>query len=368
MRTATRPGAFALLALSMIAVPAAHAQNPSVNPNTAALDPIRGRDPFPATSGRQIDDWINWELSNIAASGRREAYKEYTERFVSQLTNPGNSASFVGALAGQTTGIAITQFDRPNLNLNVAICITRSMVELNRIEVVDGLLAALTSRVEAPRFLALRGLENLRPAIAAQSDVLTKVVTALRTAGVKETNPVVVGHVYMALGFPSLTADALSAYDAILDQRLKTRRGGAIVVDGAEIEAWEYFRTPAIASGLNDSQKTPLVKKVAAFLGLDSKRGAQLHAQREALLAANPDSFNPDLYRELDRIERGLDGMDELLASLTSLSTGGDVRRALAAGDWNDILAQVARWIGDADTNARGALAAAPWSVPAGGN
>ena len=93
-----------------------------------------------------------------------------------------------------------------------------------------------------------------------------------------------------------------------------------------------------------------------------------MHAQREALLAANPDSFNPDLYRELDRIERCLDGMDEILASLTALPGGGDVRKALAAGDWNDILAQVTRWIGDADANATGALSATPWSVPAGGN
>ena len=368
MRTATRPGAFALLALFLMVGSVAHAQGQPPNPNAAALDPIRNRDPFPTTSGRLIEDWINWELGNIASSGQPDAYKIYTQRFVSQLTNSGNSASFVGALAGQATGVAKAQFARPNLNLNVAICITRSLVELNRIEVVDGLLVALSSDVEGARFLALRGLENLRPAIAAQNDELTEVVAELRTAGVKETNPVLVGHVYMALGFPSITTEAFDAYVAILDQRLKTRRGGATVVDGAEIEAWEYFRTPAIASALNNQQKTPLVQKVAGFLGLDAKRGAKLHAQREALLATNPDSFNPDLFKELDRIERCLDGMDELLASVTALPGGGDVRKALAAGDWNDILAQVARWIGDADTNATGALAAAPWSVPAGGN
>jgi len=124
-----------------------------------------------------------------------------------------------------------------------------------------------------------------------------------------------------------------------------------LVSDGADVSAFEFFRTPAVLSTLSAPQKEQLVRAIATFMRFDAQRYG-----------------TPNLtFVEIDHIQRSLDGAEEIIAAVVGNVKGGDIRGGLAAGQSpQEILQQAMLWVGDAKSDQPGALNAAPWNVPVG--
>jgi len=169
-----------------------------------------------------------------------------------------------------------------------------------------------------------------------------------------ESDPIVLGRIYEALAMPGQVGVVFDAYVALFDKRLDQRRTTAVMVDGAEIFALEFLRTPAVLQGLNADQKTQLAARLAVFVRMDALRYQVSNLG----------------FDEVDRIERALDGAEEILERLVgTASAGGKIRDALSTGAREakeSVLQQAYRWVGHPDTQENGVLNAAPWNVPIG--
>lgn len=330
---------------------AARAQDPL----DQAVDAMRSEDTLSANDQQRIAEWVQAQVTQLGAMPEAErkvaAYNAFPQKFKSQSEHKDNKAAFKTQLAVQTATVAAGIFSGPKQDGAVAVALARSLLDMNRVETLPGLLAGLKSSEPAARFLSASGLSRLRTVIAGEKDKLEQVVSALRDAGVGETVPVTVGEIYKALAYPAQAATVFDAYLAIFEKRLGTRRGSTLV-DGAELNAFEFFRTSTVLGGLNEAQKAQLAKAVAVFMRLDAER------------------YNaPKLsFDEQDRIERQLDAEEEILTALAPGKTG-KVREELATGGHDrraEVLKQVYAWVGNPESKEAGILNAAPLNVPMG--
>jgi hypothetical protein len=145
----------------------------------------------------------------------------------------------------------------------------------------------------------------------------------------------------------------LDAYLAIFEKRLTDRRGGAVIADGAEVEAFEFFRTPSVLAVLNQNQREQLARPLAVFLRLDAERY---------------NTTGLDFY-EVDRLERMMDSVEAILIELVGAGKGGKIRDEIAAGGQDrraEVLTEAYKWVGHPQSKEPGALNAAPWNVAVG--
>ena len=318
------------------------------------IDQIRTMQGIGVGDQGRIAQWVEAQVEALEQVDATDhaAFKGFLDRFDAQYTNPRNTGQFAAQLAIQTTQVAIDKFGKADLKRPVARALALILVKMNRSEVVGGLIAGLKSNAAAPRALCARGLATLRASIATENSRLNRTIEALRAAGSQEANPVSLSHIYAALAYPGQEALVFDAYMELFDQRLARRRASTVIVDRAEIEAFEYFRIPAVLNALSTDQKAGLVRRLAVFLRLDAQRY----------------QTNNLKYHERDVLERRLDGLEAILSTLVP-GTGADVRGELSKGGHDAraaLLEQVFLWIGHPETNAAGALNATPWSVPVG--
>ncbi len=306
---------------------------------------------------RRIGDWVQARVDSLARTPpaeRADSAIRFRERFRDQVSRPDNTAAFKQQFPAQTAAVAVTQFANPNLDPFVGRALGRVLLDMAGAETVPAFLAGLKSKDPATRYFCAEGLLSQRSAIAADKDSLDKMAKAIREAGQVETSPVVLGRLYLALSAPANQAGAVfDTYGAIFEKRLQYRRGPVGGADGAENDAFEYFRNSAILGTLSQQQKEQLSRSLAVFLRLDAQRYAA-----------------PDLdFEEIDRLERALEAEEEILSSLVGAGKGGNIRDVLNSGGYEqrgDVLTQAYLWIGDAGANQQGALNAAPWNVPIG--
>jgi hypothetical protein len=309
-----------------------------------------------ASDQRRIADWVQAQVDKLVAlppEGRQAGAASLRKSLKAQFDNPANSAPFKGQLAAQTAQVAAAKLVDAKTDRWVGFALGRALVDFNHIEGLPGLLAGLTSPEESVRFLTAEGLALVRTALAADKAKLAQVVAALRQAGGAETSAVVLSRIYMALANPADLSGAFDAYVAIFEKRLAFRRGTVVAADGAEVEAYEFLRTPAVLSALNQPQKEQLVRLLAVFLRLDAERYAT------AGLA----------FSEIDRLERLLEGGESLLAEIVGAGKGGKARDEIAAGGYDNraqVLSEAHKWTGSPGGSEPGALNAAPWNVAMG--
>lgn len=332
------------LLVAMVAC-AGRAQEPG--PEDEMIDQIRKLEQIGATDQERIRrGWIEKQVENYTG------FATFRNRFRDQFTNTSNSPQFITQFAAQTATVAATNFVKSDLRPGLAVALAQVLLEMNRVETRPALIACLKSSDARARYLCTKGLIEQKTSIAAAATSLQEAVQALREAGLVETDPVVLGRIYEALAISGQSAAVFDEYLALFDKRLDTRRREAIGEHGAEIFALEFFRTPGVVGSLTADQKTQLASRLAVFLRMDAER-----YQKPGL------GFN-----EIDKIERMLDGEEEVLVLLVG-SSGGDVRGALSAGAQEDkvaVLEQTYRWVGNPEQNTRGALNDAPWNVPIG--
>lgn len=318
----------------------------SGNPLDSSVDTIRQLTAISQSDQDRILRWVQYEVDNLQGFG------PFRQRFRDQYNDTGNSAAFKTDLARQTAQVAGARFAAQGVAGQVARSVAQILVDMNVVETVPGLVAGLRSADSGARYLCAKGLSAQKVAIAADNATLTSVVAGLSAAGSTEQDPVVLGRIYEALGYGGQLAAVFDVYIKLFDQRLQFRRGAAVVADGAENYAYEFFRASTVAGALSATQKKQLVGRVAVFLRFDAER------YNTANLS----------FDEMDRIERVLDGAEEILAASTGI-TGGNIRDRLRAGGFGNraaVVVEAYRWVGDPKASQPGALSAAPWSVPLG--
>lgn len=338
-----------------------------------AIDQIRKLDEIRALDQERIKEWVQREVDSLAAlsggNGRgsldASPFKTFVARFASQYTHVSNTPPFREQFAAQTAGVAAAEYAKADLATTVAVSLARVLLDMNGVEVVSGQIAGLKASDSTARLLSASGLVQQRDVIRKEQSRLGAVIAALRAAGTVESDSRVLGRVYEALAYGNQVQPVLEAYLDIFDKRLAYRRGPAVVADGAELQAYEFFRTRTVVAALNPSQKKDLVSRLAVFLRLDAER------YNDSTLVPPGDPKVPDLgYYERDRLERMLDAVEEILATLVgSSAAGGEIRKAFASGGYESravVLEQAYRWVGHPTTNQSGALGAAPWNVPIG--
>jgi len=306
---------------------------------------------------RRIADWVQARVDALAKTSpadRTTAAIKFRDRFREQFTHRENSAQFKQQLPAQTSIVAITQFAGPNVDPFVGRALGRVLLDMAGPEMIPAFVAGLKSKDPATRYFCAEGLLTQRNALAADKDALDKTVKAIRESAQVETSPVALGRLYLALSVPANQAAAVfDAFMAIFEKRLEYRRGSVVIADGAENDAYEYFRNSAVLNALSQPQKESLVRALAVFLRMDAQR------YNSSELA----------FDEIDKLERALDAEEEMLTSLVGAGKGGNLRDVLNSGGFEqrgDVQTQALLWVGDAGTNQQGALNAAPWNVPVG--
>ena len=372
---------FVLLCLLLGLRPlATHAQE--VSPEDARINDIRGEETISPTAERQIAEWVQAKMSKLSAAPdaqrpRLAAFTDFCQAFRT-LDAPPSSRTFRTQLAVKTAALAVEQFARPGLRPIVGQGLARVLVDMNRMETLEALLAGLKSPIDITRFLCAKGLGALKTGISVDQGARGRVVEALRVAGLAESSPVVLSRIYQGLAYATPAnqlGTVVEVYLAVFDKRLDYYRGPAVIIDRAEYDAFEFFRTPAVINALSTEQKTALVTRLAVFLRLYAERytSPDLDVKKRPVVGDKKDDedrilVDLDADQERVHIELMLDGVEELLEAIVG-SKGGDVRGELRAGGFTrraEVLAQACLWVGDPNTQTSGALNAAPWNVPIG--
>lgn len=346
--------------------PIAAAQTP--NPENATIDAIRGLLQIGDLDQGRIKRWVRIEVDRLAEDAsptfRSSAFQAFRDTCSGQYRNPRNTQPFQSQFATQMGAVANGEFAKRGLDITVSRGLARVLVDLNASETIPGLAAAIGSQDQATRFLGVKGLTAQRKAIGADQTLFTRVIALLRDAATSETDAVVLGQLYRSMAFPKQAASIIDAYLAVFDRRLAHRRGPAVAADGAELDAFEFFRTDGVLNQLNDDQKKALVARLAVFLRLDAER----YSDPAIAPPGEASAQDPDFY-ERDRIERSLDAVESILETVVGKGKGGTVRIVLNAQGYDGRVAvskEAYRWVGDVNGNTRGALNEPPWDVPVG--
>ena len=367
MELFNRPGLIFTALIAVIGVASVSAQDRA--PEDEAIDAIRRLTDISGPDQGRIRGWVQTQVDGlIAAPGNARSVdgarlQAFRKRFDDQYRNSNNTPPFRTQLAAQTAIVATATLGKADLPATTATAVTQVLVDMNTAEVAPGFLAALKSNTQPARYLAAKGIAALRASIAADKEKLDATVKALKEAGLVESNAAALSRVYDALAFPGQVPAVLDAYLALFDKRLEQRRGGALLDDGAEIMAWEFFRNRAVIGALSPEQKTEIARRAAVFLRMATER------YNDPAVSPPTEAGAYDFaFQERDNIERCIDATEEILESLTG-APGGKAREELNAGGHDSRVAvrrEAYKWVGDPQTSARGPLNEAPWNVPLG--
>lgn len=331
------------------------------------LDAIRARTTLSDSDRDQIKRWIDAEVDKLKGAQTPLDAKWLTATrsiFVSQFDNSANSEPFRDQFVDRFAAVSAERFATPDIKPGLAFALALVLVEFDRVQSVPGLIAGLKSKDAGARLQCVKGLAALRGAIAQDDDLFRAVVAALKDAGLAEEHPVILKRIYLALAYTGRVGDVADVYFELFDRRLQYRGGPAVIADGAELEAYEFFRTPGVADALNADQKIKLVGFLAVFFRMDAER------LNDSDFAPAPNQGGGAVrFRELDTLQRMLSAVDAILRTLVTPATPAipTVDSKLMAGDSSlSILQLVQQWVGEGEAGKAGQLNADPWKVPAG--
>jgi len=326
-------------------------------PEDDMLDTVRGTSPSQSDQ-RRIQDWAQEKVASLKQAAKTDsskALRDYRAYFNNQYNNTGNDNAFRLALAGQMAIVASSEF-QAGTDAMVSQTLARLLLDFGTIETLPGLSAGLSSTDQPTRFLCASALSRLTTAIGGDKTKFDATVSSLQAAGQKETNPVVLSRIYLALSFTN-AAQIPAAADAILaimESRVTARRAGQVGIDRAEVDALRYFRSNGVAAALSQPQRSKLVLLTATFLRMDADQ-------------FNKANVTPD---DLDHLLRRLVQEEEVLVAFVGNNAGvGNITKEIDEGGHlrrNEVLQQAYMWVGDPTNQTAGALNAAPWNVPIG--
>jgi hypothetical protein len=316
----------------------------------AQLDEIRSATSLTAEQKARIGTWFGQQFARVEQASEAEKSTQVTAFLAAvekERLNRDNSGAFFQALVEQGAKLATEKFQTPEVDGMAGFALMQSLAETNRPEAIPGFIAGLAAAPQSVRYVAAKTLAASVTTVAADAKLKADVTAAVKKAGVAETNGFILQHMYGAIAYPTMDAEAFATYLAIFDARIKRRREGVQKVDLGEIAAFEYLARPAIVPAITAAQRPELAGRLAFFL--------RSHAER---LGA------PNLEEdERHYIAISLIRNEELLTAL-GINGGGNIANVVP--DPALVLAEAFRWVGNTATQTTGALNAAPWNVPVG--
>lgn len=340
--------------LVLVSTTVARAQQPATEDQT--IDTIRTLPQIGDGDRRRIQEWVDVQIDKVSGApkeARQVAAGTFRSSLKAQFDNAADTPAFRSALRAQLAQSTVSRAADPKFDRWVGFAMVRTMVDFNGVETVPGFVAGLKSPEEVIRYLSADGLAGLNASLPGDKEKFDQAIAALRAAGENETSLVVLSRTYAALAHPAQIPAVFDAYMAIFDKRVVGRRAAAGAGAGGEVEAYEFFRNPAVLAALSPEQKSKLAAALAVFLRADAER-----------------YDTPNLaFDELDRLERALDGAESIAAELAGAGKGGKIRDEIGGGghDGNaNVRAEAYKWVGNPVTKDKGALNEAPFNVPVG--
>ncbi len=312
-----------------------------------AINELRVRTPSGANDDRTIDDWLGAQIGRLGSASDPVAGKHEFLASLSRVRDAVDSKQeFKDAFAARLGTLAAAEFGKGDaLGTRVADAIVRALLDAKDRRVVAGLTAALSFPAAEIRYLAARGCVGIRDSVPANER--RPLLDALKQAGVREPNAVVVERIYTAMSYGDLTAEALDAIVDVLTARVAGYREAKVLADSAEASVLEYLAGAQIPR----AQGVRIVRQLASMLRLDVE-----HYVRGGL----SDDVGVAIELRVDVCER-------LLSRITGINPGETVRGVMQTGGpavGPSMQLALIGWIGS--DQADGALTAGTWNVPRG--
>jgi hypothetical protein len=341
--------AFLVTTILLHAAAAARAQ-------PADLTPLLTKTTFSADDVLPITTFLEDRARRLGTAKTQKQRDDVKATVLKWVEDPKASPEFKGVYAREYGKAFRSLIASQDFDLAFAAAM---MLDAMRVPAaVDGLITGLASRHAAVRYLAAKGLAELRPALKTPAES-TPVLQALGAAGAAESDTYVLRLIYVAVDFDAAGAgftghdEVARALMATLGARLATLRGGGRRDDIDQPAFALAARVYPKLTSAGDLQKE-LVLTLARFLALDAARYAQLGPKGGGIG-----------FKDSAR------ACEDALASIVAAGGGTPppvpqrVATRIAAGaDVKSVQQALSAWIGAADKP--GVLNGDPWNLPIG--
>jgi hypothetical protein len=336
------------LVLSALCAADTRAQNPPTS-----LEPYRNRPNFTPADEAVITAWINTQIQDWKDAGNKAAADAaFLQAFMAELSAPGVDA-FRVKLVDLFAAVCAQEFALGKQgDVALARVLAKTLAELDRVGTRPALEKGLSHPDPEVRYHCARAFVILIDNIVFDQRLIQQTTQILQEAGQKETNPVVLTRIYLALSYPE-EKDAQHALEPllnILSARLDRLRQGALVAEASDAVALEYLLKHAVR--LPAPLRVTLVGKLATMLRLDVQRYADARPG-----APGQDDLEYRIYLE-----------ERLLSEIVKPNPNEpSITKAMQDGGPNarkEMLARLKAWIGTPEKP--GLLNAPPWNVPIG--
>lgn len=339
-RFARHIGIGMLLLVLLPAVPA-HGQDAR---ETAILE-LAKRVPT-AADDQIIKDWLNWEIDRMLRQPNPSEFLNNLKRIYDTSTVEVFKTQFLKV----ASSVFAAEFSKADgMTGPKAAVLVQGLAQFPRVEVFEGLSAALQHPESEVRYLAARTFASLQSIVSEDQFGRQRMIDGIVAAATKETNGVVLRAMYQAVQFNNQPVESLAALTKIIKAQAGVSRS-VPAADGAESTAFRFIKSNM--SRLNPVDKTDLVKAVAAMLNCRTLR--YLNA------TLTPEWRTSHLY--------GMLACEEMLKDLLGPGAQdvGNIKKALAEsgpeGRKINVELQRLNWVGTAQNSS--ALNKAPYNMP----
>jgi len=318
----------------------------------APLAGLYTRTTFAAADEIAMDAWVEslirvWN-DNADKSAADIAFRKAV---ATELANPAATLQFRSKLVDRIAVVFNQQFGKgAQLDVTLARTLAHVLGELDHVNAIPALEQGLGFPDAEVRYRCAHAFIELQKNISGDRNLSQKVFLILQNAGARETSPVVLSRIYVALMKEYPPADTIAVGRAILDARLARWRQGPYVADPGDLPFLEFLLANTKELGANPA-RIEMVARLATMLRLDVQRYTDAKFRQQ----------------EREALERRINLEERLLVALVSPSPPPNIVGAMSAGGANGrkgMLDGLELWIG---TPAKpGLLNSAPWNVPPG--
>jgi hypothetical protein len=321
---------------------------------------IRGLAQLTATDKKDVNTWVSAQmqqtLSETAAPAARSAGKAFFTKVAGSYKAANASNAFKDTVSKSVIDAFLAQYkppekvDESSPHPHGRIYILMTLVTFKTVDALECYQKALTDPSSGVRERGASGLLLIRPNLSAAQWQAT--LTLVKDAALKESNAVVLSRLY---GFLSVNQNqqaevALPVVLDILEARLKRFEEQWVVpclADG-EAAAWLGGRYGAI----NDQAVKKRILQAVARLLADS---VHVYA-KQTLTPSEKRSLETAILATETQLRAMVNSNDA--PSVSTIM----IKNAKEPNKHDDMLAELVKWIGSADSE--GLLNAAPFSFP----
>jgi hypothetical protein len=316
------------------------------DPRETAIVDLAKRVPT-AADDEIIRDWVTWKISLMLRQPDPSEFLNDLTRIYELSTVEVFKTQFLKVVSS----VFVAELSNNKaMSGSKAAVLVRSLGQFQRVEVFEGLVAALKHPESEVRYLAARTFGEMKKIVSEDQFGRQAMVDAIVGVATNESNGVVLRAMYHAVQFDQLPAESLVALTKIITAQAGVARS-VPAADGAESTAFRFIKVHR--DRLNPNDKIALAKSIAGML--------KCHATRYLNATLTPEWQTAHLY--------GMIGSEDVLVALLGpgVSDVGNLKKALSEDPGSreiNIRLQLTNWVGT-DQNSS-ALNKAPYNMPVG--